>query len=62
MVPQPDSVEAGSDRLTYVFQAGRPDEPISATFFIEPQRIGPNDARIGLDDGQPVSFSQLVYP
>lgn len=62
VVPQPSSVEIGSDRLTYAFEVSQPDEPISVTFFIEPQHIGPNEGRVGLDDGQPVSFSQLIYP
>jgi hypothetical protein len=63
VTPQPDSAEAGPDRLTYVFKVDDPNGPTAVTFDLLPQqKIGPLKGRAGIDDGEPVNFSQFVYP
>lgn len=60
--PQPDEVEAGLDRLTYVFKVSELDEPTAVTFHITPQRFGLLQGRAGIEDEEPVNFNQFVYP
>jgi hypothetical protein len=62
VTPQPDRVEAGPDRITYVFDIGDTSPPAAITFYVKPQTIGRLAGRAGLADSQPVSFSQFVYP
>jgi hypothetical protein len=62
VVPEPDSVEAGSDRLIYVFKMNRPDQPTTITFDYSPVRIGARDVSIGLDGGETITFNQVTYP
>jgi hypothetical protein len=62
VTPEPDSVEAGPDRLTYVFDVAELSEPTSVTFDLQPQKTGLLKGRVGLDDGEQLSFSQFVYP
>jgi hypothetical protein len=62
VTPQPQSVEAGSKGLTYVFNIGEPDQPTVFTFDLQPQKMGLLEGRVGLEGEEPVSFTQLVYP
>lgn len=62
VVPPPDRVEAGADRLIFVFQISDPAQEAAFTFFIEPQQIGAHSGNVGLDGGATVSFNQFVYP
>ena len=60
--PQPQSVEAGSKGLTYVFNIAEPDQPTAFTFDLQPQKMGLLEGRVGLEGEEPVSFNQFVYP
>jgi hypothetical protein len=62
VVPPPERVEAGSDRLIYVFLAAPAGGPAGVTFHLQPERIGPLTGRLGLPDGPTLSFSHFVYP
>ena len=62
ITPRPDHVEAGSDRHLFVFRVAEPDRPTRVTFRLEPDRIGWLAGRMGVGDGAPARFRQLVYP
>jgi hypothetical protein len=62
ITPEPDSVEAGLDRITYAFRVAEPGQPVAVTFHLELQQIGPTTGRVGLPDGPSLTFSQFVYP
>jgi hypothetical protein len=62
VTPEPDSVEAGPDRLTYVFDVRELSEPTSVTFELQPEKMGLLRPQVGLDDGEQVSLDQFVYP
>ncbi len=62
VVPEPDSMEARPDRMIYVFKVNQPGAGTTITFNMNPQQIGPRTVRVGLDNGQELSFRQFVYP
>lgn len=61
IVPEPQQVEAGPDRLTYVFKMSPSNQPTEITFYLQPDHIGPKSGQIGLVDAR-LSFSQFTYP
>jgi hypothetical protein len=63
ITPQPSSAKTGAKRLTYVFEVDDPNGPAMVTFDLLPeQEIGALRGRVGVGDGEPVSFGQFVYP
>lgn len=60
--PVPLRVEAGRDRLDYVFAIAAQDAPASVVFSLRPRRIGPLPAIVGLDDHPPIRFQGFIYP
>ena len=62
VVPEPDSVAAGSDRIVYVFKLRQAGEPASVVFDIMPDQDGLRTARVGLEGGEELSFTQFVFP
>jgi len=63
ITPPPARVEAGGDRLVYVFPTRRPGEPVTIVFALQAERIGPRVGRVGLDGNAGVArFRQFVYP
>ena len=63
VTPEPESVEVGPDRLTYVFNVDEElDKPTAVTFNLQPQKFGRLQGQIGLEGEEPVSFGQFVYP
>jgi hypothetical protein len=62
VTPPPQHVEAGSDRLTYVFTLSSPERPTTVTFNIEPETPGSISGQVGLENGQTVSFRHFIYP
>jgi hypothetical protein len=62
VTPQPDTVEAGADRMVYVFRQTQPNQPTSVIFHLEPEHIGSLPGKVGLASGQPLNFSQFIYP
>jgi hypothetical protein len=62
VTPPPESVEAGPDRLTYVFRVAPADQPTAIVFHINHQTVGKLTSQIGLESGPELSFGQFVYP
>lgn len=62
IVPEPDSVEAGADRLTYVFLVADPREPVEIDFNLRLQEIGRLAGGVGLEDGPQLGFVTFIYP
>ena len=62
VLPEPDSMQAGGDRLIYVFELDEPGAPASIKFDYMPVKYGARIVSVGLDGGESVSFNQVVYP
>lgn len=62
VMPEPDSVEAGKDRLTYTFSLTDPSASTEVAFHLEPQTFGPLPGEIGLENGSALGFRQFIYP
>ncbi len=62
VMPEPESVEAGRDRLTYVFKLENPDIPTTFLFHITPQETGLHSIRVGTDGQEELHFYQFTYP
>src|SRR5215210_220490 len=62
VTPEPESMEAGPTRLTYVFNIEDPDQSTAFSFDLQPQKMGLLEGRVGLEGEEPVSFKQFVYP
>jgi hypothetical protein len=62
IVPEPESTEAGADRVIFVFGTDDPDRPAVVTFHFEHDRIGLARGEVGLIDGPTIAFRQVVYP
>jgi hypothetical protein len=62
VTPQPAQVEAGPERLTYVFPVSDPSRATAVTFSLKTERIGRQRGCVGLADGPPLCFRQLIYP
>ncbi len=60
--PEPERVEAGPDRMTYVFTVDQPDHPTTIAFHVTYEGMGATPVRVGLDGGEAVQFTQFVYP
>jgi hypothetical protein len=59
--PEPDSIEAGTDSVTYVFELGEGENAADVTFTLRPQRIGRHSADIQAGS-ESLSFSQYALP
>ena len=57
-----EQVIAGAERAIYVFALEAPGAAATIRFQIEPQRQGSQTVRVGLEGGQELAFSQVIYP
>lgn len=62
IVPEPDSVELAPERVTYVFTVVEGEGPLEITFSYEHDGFWKQEARLGLENGTPVEFSQFIFP
>jgi hypothetical protein len=62
VTPEPESVEAQSDRLVYHFRTTSLDRPTAVTFYLQPERIGLLSGSVGLEPGQTLAIAQWIYP
>jgi hypothetical protein len=62
VTPEPAQVEAGQDRLVYVFRVADPARPATVSFHLKPERPGALTGHVGVGDGTPLRFEQFVYP
>jgi hypothetical protein len=62
VTPPPLRVEAGADRLTYVFVPVEPDRAARITVRLQPLSMGSCEGEAGVPGRKPVSFRQCFYP
>ncbi len=62
IVPEPDSVELGAERITYVFPVSEENGPMEITFQYEHDGFWRQDVQLGLVDGAFLEFSQFIFP
>ena len=62
VTPEPESVEAQSDRFVYTFANSKLDRSTTVTFYLQPDRVGALSGSVSLGTGSPLSFQQFVYP
>jgi hypothetical protein len=62
LTPEPESVEAGPERFTYVFNVPDASQPTLIIFRLEPDKMGRLNGEVGLEGGASLSFKQFVYP
>lgn len=62
VTPQPESVELGPDRLTYVLKVDSTGRAVTVSFDVEPEHYGIIRGRAGLDQSSEVRFNQFIYP
>lgn len=60
--PRPSRVVTHPDRVEYVFDTGGGGVPLNVVFHLSCERAGTVRGRIGRPGGEPVSFTQFVYP
>jgi hypothetical protein len=60
--PTPDSVEVAADRMTYTFRTSAPDQPTVVVYRMQAGQYGPLRARLGVEGGPQLQFSQFIYP
>lgn len=62
VVPAPESVESGSDRVIYTFKVTDRTQPAMVTFNVKPEKAGLLTGRIGLEQDRFVEFTQWIHP
>lgn len=62
IMPEPDSMEAGSDRYVFTFAISSETAPAAITFHIRSEEPGPQSAQIGIVDGSSTHLRQLIFP
>jgi hypothetical protein len=62
IVPEPESVEVGPDRLAFVFAAEAGHGPVEIIFHVRYERWGWQRGAIGLDGGPTLRLPQFIYP
>lgn len=62
IMPEPVVMAAAPDRVIYRFVLADAEQPGRVTFHLQPAEPGAVDGRLGLVDGDSVTFDQFVYP
>jgi hypothetical protein len=62
IVPEPERVELSADRLAYTFTLGPGEQSPHLMFDITPTALWSATARLGIEGGETLTFSQFVYP
>ncbi|HEX2223432.1 MAG TPA: hypothetical protein VHN15_04415, partial [Thermoanaerobaculia bacterium] len=62
IVPEPDRMETGADRLVLVFPLTAGGGDLQVDFHLQPQRFGPVQGRVGVEGGAELELHQFVYP
>jgi hypothetical protein len=62
ITPEPDKVEGGPDRLTYLFRVEKSGPPKEITFHLETEQFGLLSGRVGLNTEEELTFRQWIYP
>jgi hypothetical protein len=62
VTPQPSQVEAGLERITYVFPVSEPSRSTVATFSLKTARFGRQRGCVGIADDPTLCFRHFIYP
>jgi len=62
IVPEPDSVEFGPERVIYIFRVAETGGPLAVRLDLRPRNSGLAQGRLGWDEANPLAFTQLIYP
>ncbi|HEV7859212.1 MAG TPA: hypothetical protein VGO91_11390 [Pyrinomonadaceae bacterium] len=62
VTPEPESVEAGPERFTYVFNVPDSSQQTLIIFRLEPDKMGRLKGEVGLEGGASLGFKQFIYP
>jgi hypothetical protein len=62
IVPEPESASSTGSVVTYAFTPSSPGNPMRIVIRYQPAGIGPVEVSIAVDDREPVTFSQFIYP
>jgi hypothetical protein len=62
IVPEPHQVEANADYLTYYFQVANPQQPLTITFDLRTNHIGPIVGEVRRPKQPALQFHQFIYP
>jgi hypothetical protein len=62
IAPEPQSVEAADGRFIYDFALAAPVEEVRIVFHLNPEQFGTKQGAVGIEGGQSVELSQVVYP
>jgi hypothetical protein len=62
VTPQPERVEAGSERLTYAFSLAESSRSTTIIFSLKMDHFGRQRGCIGMVDGPTLCFHQFIYP
>lgn len=62
VTPQPERVEGGGERTTFVFRLSSPGQSAVVFFHFQPEQVGSLAGQVGVESNPPLSFSQFVYP
>ncbi len=60
--PEPESVLAGKEHVTYEFKVADPERRAMVIFNIRPTGTWSRRGRIGVEDGPSLPFSQFIFP
>ena len=61
-VPEAESTDVTTDRVTYTFDVSDTAHPVEITFVISPDEIGARTGQVGIEDGPDYRFDQFIYP
>jgi len=62
IMPEPESVEIGDERLIFTFSVSAESMPSTIEFEIRPDKLGLKSAHLGIVDGSSISFRSLILP
>src|SRR5690606_2119682 len=62
IMPRPVRVEGGGDRFVFEFATHGGGGAIGVVFRFEPERAWRVNGAIGLEDGEPLRFTQFIFP
>lgn len=62
IMPPPERVEAAEDRIVFELAVSERAKQIVVLLPIEPLRSGPITGRVGIVEGEEISFRQFIFP
>ncbi len=62
ILPEPEKMEVYSDRHVLEFDLPQPQREATVVLKVRPQKIGSMAGRVGVENGQSLSFKHFIYP